>query len=143
MVASTTSLRSEGGEWRGRAVKQASLYLTTPLESTKYVTLASTRPSIPFPTPYSLRKSPLESLSTGYYEFLWSEPTVRRWTVSGLTVSFCALTKVCCSWTESGLMPITRRFDPLNTSLSVKFGSECPARMRKGDEHLPTSASLN
>ena len=46
--------------------------------------------------------------------------------LSELTVSFCFLTNLSCSSTESELMPITRRFDPLNASFSMKSGSEDP-----------------
>ena len=60
-----------------------------------------------------------------------------------LTVNFCFLTKVSCSSTESGLMPITRRFDPLNTSFSSKSRVSVLDLVRKMRGHLPTSASLN
>lgn len=51
----------------GSSILSISSYLTAPLGSMKYVTLASVRPSKPFPTPYNLRNSPAESLRTGYY----------------------------------------------------------------------------
>lgn len=57
-----------------------------------------------------------------------SEPKliVGECTLSELTVNFCFLTNLSCSSTESELMPITRRFDPLNASFSVKSGGESP-----------------
>ena len=54
----------------------------------------------------------------------WCEPTTGCCVSNEFTVSFCFFTKASCSSTESGLIPITRRFDPLNASLSVKSGSE-------------------
>lgn len=54
-------------DW-SRTLEHVSSHLNTPLESMKYVTLASVKPNNPLPTPYSVRNSPAESLRTGYCE---------------------------------------------------------------------------
>ena len=71
------------------------------------------------------------------------ESTAGRCTLDKLIVSFYVLTKVSRSSTESGLVPMTRKLDPLNVSFSVDQPGVNVLNRKRVKCCLPMSASLN